>query len=407
MASQCHLDKDCLIVTKWLRMSDHAQRLLHEARSATSLDDVGDDSFREGLELLTRSLDREAGLSEAGRQALDAQIVGLLVQRLQIEEWYRRHPEIDEQPIVDPLVIVGLPRTGSTALSFLLAEDPDARSLRRWESAEPCPPPSTVTGVDPRIARAEAAVEATMAAAPRIAALVPSTATGPYECQELMALDFKSQMFVASARIPSYASWLLHDADLAPTYRYERRVLRLLQWGSPAKPWRLKCPTHLLYLEQLDEVFPDARFVMTHRDPLEVIVSVADLYAEVGSLFADQIDRDYIGALNVEQWAAGLERAVAFRDGGAESRFYDVDFRTVQRDPIGTVRGLYDWLGAPVIEEFETGMRRWWRANAEAREQNVHPDPADFGLDSDRLRPRFAEYCARVVGWTDGEERTP
>ncbi len=178
--------------------------------------------------------------------------------RLEIEDWYARHPEIDDEPVVAPLIGLGLPRTGSTALSCLLAEDPRARSLRLWESGQPWPPPSTVDPPDPRIATTEANMAIQNEMNPRLAALVPSSPTGPMECQELMALDFRAHYFPAFAHLPSYTEWLL-DADLTSTYRYERRALKLLQWGEPTpRPWRLKCPSHLLWLDALDTVFPDA-----------------------------------------------------------------------------------------------------------------------------------------------------
>lgn len=376
--------------------------LLGAAESATGLHDFGEDSFREGLERLVRAFRDEASLSAMGAQMIRGMIVGLLAQRLQVEDWYRRHPEIEDEPIEAPLIGLGLPRTGSTALSFLLAEDPRARSLRRFEGSQPCPPPSTVTGPDPRIALAEEQTAMVARVAPRMAALVPSTPTGPHECQELMGLDFKSHYFQAYARIPSYSRWLVHEADLGSTYRYERRVLKLLQWGEPTKrPWRLKCPTHLLFLPQLDSAFPDARFVMTHRDPTEVIVSAADLYSEVARMASDEVDLHYMGALNVEHWSLGMERAMAFRDAGNDHRFYDMDFRAVQRDPLGEVRGLYAWLGEPVSEAFAKGMERWWRENAESRALNVHPEPARFGIDLDAVRPLFADYVERAAKWTD------
>jgi len=327
-------------------------------------------------------------------------IVHLLGQRLQVEDWYRRHPEIEDERTEAPLLGLGLPRTGSTALAFLLAEDPNARSLRRFEGTEPCPPPSTVAPPDPRIAKAEAQGAMIDQMAPRMAALVPSTPTGPYECQDLMGLDFKSWYFQAYAHIPSYSQWLVYEADLTSTYRYERRVLKLLQWGEPTRPWRLKCPNHLAHLDALDTAFPDARFVMTHRDPSEVIVSVADVYAEVSRIFSRDVDLHYLGAMNVEHWSVAMERAIAFRDAGNDHRFYDMDFRAVQRDPIGEVRGLYAWLREPVTEAFETGMRRWWREQAEARPENVHPDPAVFGIDLEKVRPLFAEYVDRMAKWT-------
>jgi hypothetical protein len=206
----------------------HADELVASARERTGLHDFGDDSYRDGLVRLVGSLRDEAQLNAVGAIALPELIVRHLAQRLQVEDWYRRHPEINDEPIAAPLIGLGLPRTGSTALSILLAEDADARTLRRWEASAPCPPPSTVDGPEPRIdeARASEAMQAQMA--PRLAQLVPGSATGPEECQDLMALDFKSHYFQAFAHVPSYSEWLL-DADLTPTYRYERRVLKLLR----------------------------------------------------------------------------------------------------------------------------------------------------------------------------------
>ena len=216
-----------------------------------------------------------------------------------------------------------------------------------------------------------------------------------------MALSFRAHYFQAFAYIPTYSKWLLYDADLRSTYAYERRVLKLLQWGQPRRPWRLKCPSHLLWLDALDTVFPDARFVWTHRDPTEVMVSVADVYEEVAVQFGADIDPHYYGELNVEHWTVGMTRALAFRERGNDDRFYDMDFRAVQQDPIGEVRGLYAWLGEPVSSEFEANMERWWAQNGARREKNVHPDPAKYGLDLDEVRPRFAEYTARAARWTD------
>jgi hypothetical protein len=310
-----------------------AGEVMGDASAQTGLTDFGADSFREGLDILLSSLQDEARLHDHGRAFLHQRIVGYLSQRLQVEDWYRRHPEIDDVPIMAPLIGLGLPRTGSTALSMLLAQDPDVRYLRRWESSQPCPPPSTVQGVDPRIPAGKGEMVGTRYH-------VPADTHGPMECHELMALYFKSHLFQSFAEIPSYSRWLVDGADLTSTYRYQRRVMKLLQWGEPQRPWRLKCPSHVLWLDDLDTVFPDARFVMTHRDPTDVILSVADLYADIIGSFSAEIDRPYIGRLNVEHWSLGMERALQFRADGAEDRFYDIDFRAMQADPIGEVTGL-------------------------------------------------------------------
>ena len=356
----------------------------------TGLEDFGDDSFREGLEVLLASLRDEARLNTRGEGYIYPRIVTALSQRLQVEDWYRRHPEIDDVEILPPLIGLGLPRTGSTALSLLLSQDPGIRYLRRWESSHPCPPPSTVQGPDPRIPEDEGNKVGSRAH-------VPTGTHAPMECLELMALDFKSHIFQAFAQIPSYSAWLVEKADFASTYAYQRRVMKLLCWGEPTRPWRLKSPSHVLWLDDLNGIFPDARFVMTHRDPTDVILSVADLYADIIGGFTDHIDRKYIGQLNVEHWSLGMQRALRFRDDGADNRFYDIDFRAMQADPINEVRGLYAWLGEPVTDEFESRMRTWWAEAAAEREPSTHADPMAFGIDLDAVRPLFADYAARSL----------
>jgi hypothetical protein len=365
--------------------------LTEQAVALTGLEDFGDDSFREGLEILVRSLRDEARLNATGEAVIYPRLVGHLVNRLQVEDWYRRHPEIDDVPILPPLIGISLPRTGSTALSFLLAQDPGVRFLRTWESSQPCPPPSTVKGPDPRI-QLPVAKAGTKDH-------VPMDINGPMECLDLMALDFKTMMYHAFARIPTYSAWVA-DADLTTTYLYERRVLKLLQWGEPARPWRLKTPAHMLWIEYLGRAFPDARFVMTHRDPTDVLLSVSDVYADMAGTFTDHLDLPYIGRINVEQWSTGIERVIKFRKNGGDDRFYDIDFRAMQGDPIDEVRGLYEWLGEPVTEEFELRMGQWWEANAANREPTKHSDPATYALDLDRVRPLFADYVDRAKRWT-------
>lgn len=373
-----------------------SDQVMSEAEAQTGLADFGDASFTEGLDILLSALRDEAHLNARGEAFLHQRIVGYLSQRLQVEDWYRRHPEIGDVAITAPLIGLGLPRTGSTALSMLLAQDPGVRYLRRWESAQPCPPPSTVRGADPRVPPDRGEMVGTRHH-------VPGDTHGPMECHELMALDFKSHIFQSFAEIPSYSTWLVEHADLTSTFRYQRRVMQLLQWGEPARPWRLKCPSHVLWLDALDAAFPDARFVMTHRDPTDVLLSVADLYADIIGAFSDRIDRRYIGRLNVGHWSLGMERALRFRAGGAEDRFYDIDFRAMQADPIGEVAGLYAWLGDPVSDEFEARMQSWWRQAAAEREPSSHADPTQFGIDLDEVRPRFARYVDSARRWTSHE----
>ncbi|MCJ2179223.1 sulfotransferase family protein [Novosphingobium album (ex Hu et al. 2023)] len=371
--------------------------LIETARRDTGLENFGGDSFREGLERLVTSLNTEARLNATGEYVLRDRILLYLRQRLMVEDWYRRHPEIDDGEIREPLFGVSLPRTGSTALSFLLSSDPDIRYLRVWESSQPCPPPSTVEGPDPRRGASSAADESL-----KDSKRTPTGIDGAMECQDLMALDFKSQMFQAFAQVPSYAGWLL-EADHTETYLYEKRVLKLLQWGEPSKPWRLKAPTHLLYLDALDNAFPDARFVMTHRDPTDVMLSVATVYADIIEKFTDHVDYHYIGELNVRCWSEGMRRAIAFRERGNDDRFYDIHFRAMQRDPLGEVRGLYAWLGQEVSPAFADAMSAWWESNQSAGRMSK-PDPSKFGLDFDAVRAQFAGYLKHMETWAPFSE---
>ncbi|MFC6621032.1 sulfotransferase family protein [Novosphingobium panipatense] len=372
---------------------EDSKALMAAAQAETGLSDFGDDGFQEGLERLVRALNTEARLNAAGDHALRDRILLHLRQRLMVEDWYRRFPQIEDERIRSPLFGVGLPRTGSSALSFLLSSDPEIRYLRVWESAQPCPPPSTVKAADPRRGASASAVDETLKGGRR----TPTGIDGAMECQDLMALDFRSQIFQAFAQIPSYSEWLI-EADLAGTYRYERRVLKLLQWGEPARPWRLKAPTHMLYLDALDAAFPDARFVMTHRDPAEVMLSVATVYADIIGKFTDHPDPVYIGELNVQCWSEAMKRAMAFRAAGQDNRFFDIHFRTMEADPIGEVRRLYDWLGEDVSPAFARAMSQWWAGNEQA-ERMVKPDPARFGLDLEAVRARFTDYLHHMDRW--------
>lgn len=373
--------------------------LLRRAQAATSLEDFGDDTFREGLEILVAAIDTEARLTPDGRAAYEGQLVDLLSNRLQVEHWYRLHPEIDEQEIVAPLIGLGLPRTGSTALSCLLAEDPAARSIRNWEAQAPCPPPETATQYsDSRIEKAQQSMDRRNKMFPRMKTMVPSTATSPTECQTYMAYDFKSQLFQAFVQIPSYVEWLNHEADLVPTYRYVKRVLKLLQWHCPPGRWRLKNPSHSLFIDALAQVFPDARFWMTHRDVASVVPSVADLYYELTKAFSNDVDKKWLGSMTTDFCELGMRRMMAFRDAGNEYRFFDIYFQPFQKDPWPILAQLYAFLGEDLAPAALERMETWRRGTPRDKHGSHRYDAAEFGIDPDELRRRFAFYSNRFSG---------
>jgi hypothetical protein len=375
---------------------DRVAELIKRAHSTTGLVDFGEETFREGLERLTDAVDREARLTESGAAAFDAQLVHHLSQRLQVEDWYRRHPEIDNEQITAPLIGLGLPRTGSTALGCLLGEDPAARSLRSWEASTPCPPPEKATEhSDPRIERARQSLARRGELFPRMKTMFPSSPTSPTECHGLQALDFKTHLFQAQVQVPSYSTWLNEEADLIPTYRYVKRVLKLLQWRCPPQRWRLKNPSHILFIDALNEVFPDARFWMTHRDIADVVPSAADLYYELARAFSDDIDKHYLGRLNADTWELGMRRLIAFRDAGHEERFLDIPFAPFQKNPFPFIERLYAFLGEDFSPEARSRMEQW-RTDTPREQHGEHRyEPTDFGLSVPGLRERFRFYSER------------
>jgi hypothetical protein len=375
---------------------DRVSSLLERARAATSLEDFGEESFREGLEVLVTSAERQARLHERGRQVFEGQIVDFLSRRLEVEHWYARHPEIDEQEIIAPLIGLGLPRTGSTALSCLLAEDPAVRSLRTWEANAPCPPPETATEhTDPRIAETARRQALTDQAMPGLKAMLPISPTAPMECQNFMGYDFKSQTFQAAAVVPDYSEWLNHRADLVPTYRYVKRVLKLLQWRCPPNRWRLKNPSHMLFIDALDQVFPDARYWMSHRDITEVIPSVAELYYQVARGLSDHVDKPYLARLNEDCWELGMRRTIAFRDRGNDHRFFDIHFAPFQKDPFPILEELYRFLGEPFTPEARARMEAWRRDMPRDKHGRFEYDPAPYAIDLAKLGDRFRFYSER------------
>jgi hypothetical protein len=362
-------------------VSLHPEELMAAAESETGLSDYGSDSFRDGLERLTDALNTEADLNEMGHTIMGMRLQGHLATRLQIQDTVTRHPEIEEEQIRSPLFIIGLPRTGTTALSNLLHADPAIRSLRLWESSSPVPPPEAATeDTDPRIEPTAQGLELMYETFPKMRSLHFQSATGPTECQDLLGLDVRTSHFDGMAIVPSYTAWVL-GCDMTPAYRQHRRTLQLLQWHCPPHQWHLKTPVHMLSLPALLSVYPDARFIWTHRDPSEVMGSVCSLIAYTRSWVSDQVDPD-IGAGQTAVWAEALRRAMACRDEVGEDRFADVGFADFNADPVGAVASSFDHLGLP----FTTSSRQavqGWASEHRRGEGGTH----EFDLDEFKLTP--------------------
>lgn len=374
-----------------LRVDD----LLEQASAETGLDDFGPSTFREGLDVLVSSYEQDAGLNDLGYVSIETQLVRLLANRLEIQDWVTRHPEIADQPVPAPLVIVGLPRTGTTLLSTLLALDPAHRTLMYWESMRPCPPPDPLGWpTDPRVATAHGELEFLYETIPEFRAIHPMESTGPNECVVLLAHEFQSVHFETQAYLPSYAAW--NDGhDQRNAYETHRLILQLLQWRFPGERWSLKSPAHLGQLDALAAVYPDAQLVWTHRDPATVLASLVSLNTTLHRVFTDRFDLSAVAGRWVDWMTGVLERGMRFRDshdGGPSPVFADVHYRDLVADPVRAVRRLYEQLGRELSAVAEARMRAWMEANPPGRHGRHEYSLEQFDLDPAAVVERFASY---------------
>lgn len=369
--------------------------LVEAAVTATGLDHFGPDGWREGLDRLIEALNGEARLNAVGEMVFTERLGLALRSRLQVVDWRAGHPEVADEAIEGPVIICGLPRTGTTALSNLLAQDPATRSLQVWESAHPVPPPEAAHyASDPRIAEVQVGLDLFHEMVPEVRALHDDTATTTAEGIDLLGMSFAAYHVGGMARVPSYEAWLL-DQDLAGAYGFHRDVVQVLQSRCPPRRWHLKNPGDLLWLDTVVATYPGARFVWTHRDPAAVLPSVCDLIAIVSGMVTDAVDPVVLGEHQVGFWAHAVERGMALRDQVGEGRFVDVAVGDLVADPVAAVGEIYEGVGWTFTDEAERGVAAWWAANPPAKHGEHHPDPTRYGLDPDAVRERFGPYLER------------
>jgi len=367
------------------------------ARRRTGLEDFGDDAFREPLARVVASLEAEAGLNLVGRIAARKDIVRLLSSRLRMQDDLRRHPEIAGQPIRRPIFVTGLPRTGTTLLHGLLAQDPAARAPLGWEMMYPSPPPRrSLAGRDPRIGLAARQIRWFHRLAPEFQKIHPTGALLPEECLVISSHSFVGFQFQTMYHAPSYETWL-EAHDLTASYHWHRRFLQHLDWGAPSPHWVLKAPAHLFGIEALVANYPDAGLVFTHRAPLEVVGSLASLTVALRSVFSDEVDPVAVGAEMTRRWWSGLERALRARDAGAIAprRVVDVLYRDLMRDPVGVVRGIYEAFDVEFTPAFEGRMRAYLAENPKDRRGRHQYSLDEFGLDAEEETARYGAYARR------------
>lgn len=376
--------------------------LCNVARRRTQLEDFGDPPLEPAFSILVNSLEQEADLHPLGRFLMRVHLVGLLTTRLRLAEHWRSYvARMALAPIERPIFIIGMPRSGSTFLHELLAEDPKNRVPRVWEVMFPNPVFRLPNAADPRIKKAAACLWWFRRLAPQADAVFPMRAHTPHECVAIQSYSFLSEEFISTCRIPAYESFLRH-ADLRPAYVWQRRFLQHIQAGGPACRWVLKSPDHVHGLEALFEVFPDALVIQTHRNPLDVLKSSCHLTEVLQNLFARPASNRRIAAREAKVLTNTVERFLSFRDAHSElsARFIDITYNEIVSNPLAVIRRIYDKFEMPLTAA--ASERMCALANGRSRYGNGRTSavPFDSNLEMVAQSSCFERYCSRFkLAW--------
>lgn len=363
------------------------------ARAHTGLENFFSESFREGLEIFATGLASCPSLTVQGRSILEQSVVISLSNRLLVDDYLAARPELARAPIIAPIFVIGLPRSGTTLTNNLLSLDPDHRSLLNWE-VDCCVPPAARHHLrtDPRCLSKKAAQQRKLREDPKVRPRWED-ADGPTECGAILQQDFKSPSLESCPPNLRYSEFFLH-ADLNSAYRHHRRVLQVLQ-AEESGTWNLKLPGHALHLDALLSVYPDARLIWTHRDPVVATASLCSLIAFVHRWLMNQADTDFIAKNYPSQLYHQVQRPSQLRDLKPDVRIYDLHYSRLMRNPIFEMSRLYEWLGKPLTTQIEHRMRNWLTQNPQGKYGKHHYTLEQYGLVAEDLRSLFASYVGR------------
>jgi hypothetical protein len=370
------------------------------AVAQTGLDDFGPMDFVERLEVLVGALDREAGLSPMGRVSAGGMLTGLLVNRLLLTDLLARHPEIHDVRIEAPIVIAGLPRTGTTHLHNLISSDPALRSLPYWESVQPVPFPAEASLVgtddDPRIARTEMSLGAMDVLMPHFKRMHEMTTWHVHEEIQLLAIDVSTMLFDTMAPMPSWREYYLAH-DQTPHYEYMKTVLKAMQWLRGGERWILKSPQHLEQFGPLITTFPDATVLVTHRDPVSVMVSMSTMVAYSARTSLDPVDPARIANYWADRLETMLNAAMRDRELLPADQSMDILFGDFMADDIGTVRRIYELADQPLPASSLAAIQGYVDTHQRERHGKVVYEPDRLGLDLPARREAMRAYSERFA----------
>jgi hypothetical protein len=373
------------------------EALMAAAVDQAGIDDFGDVAFRERLDVVCSALHKDVTLSPPGRAAAFVQLSGLLRNRLLTQDVLRRHPEIDDLEVRAPIVICGLPRTGTTHLHNLISTDPAIRSLPYWESEEPVLRDDEKPAAgepDPRLGRTEAALDVVNTAMPLFKRMHEMTTDHVHEEINLLAMDVSSMYFETMAPMPTWQEYY-RSTDQTPSYEYLKRVLKVLQFLRGGGRWVLKSPQHLEQFGPLSIVFPDAVFVVTHRDPVSVTASLTTMMAYLARLNFDPVDAAGIARYWSDRLETMLHACVRDRELLPPDRSIDVRFGDFMADDVGMVERIYSIAGQPMTDDVRRAMDEFMETHPRGRHGGIVYDLAQFDIDPDERRRALQFYVDR------------
>ncbi|ARS25778.1 sulfotransferase family protein [Sphingomonas sp. KC8] len=369
--------------------------MVAEAKAKAGLDDFGDTWFFANIDALIPCLNGEAKLSDAGAAYARETIVSSLVNRLRFIEMFKQHPEIDAEEVEVAAVVAGLPRTGSTMLHRMLAAAPGMTGARWYETKNYVPFPGEERGnPEPRRAEAKVLLDYMCQAIPELMSIHPMDIDQPDEELIIMGQLFSSTMIEGTFFVPSYARWLMEN-DRIQVYRDLKQILKLLQWSDPSRKgakWVLKTPGHLMGLDGVIEVFPEAKIVMTHRDPVQTVPSYASMMFNLYGMVSDTVTKEEVGAVWIDRLAELLNTFVAERDKVNGRNFIDVLYTEQLAEPVKVGRYVLQQAGVVVTPEIEAGMAEWIEANKREDRAPHKYSLEDFGLSREQVEEKFRTY---------------
>ena len=367
--------------------------LVAEAQRRAGLQRFDSETFREGLGILVSDINRDERpdpLVERTREVL----LKALTDRLKTTAWLEGRPELLKRPIERPIFVFGVPRTGTTLLSNLLAADPAHRSPLTWEIDNPVPPATTATlYTDPRALAALEAERKMLAARPEMGKYYRSSAIYPNECVFIMAHDFKTLMWESRGVLPNYRDWIF-QTDVTSAYEYHKRFLQLLQAEAPGV-WNLKMPSHALNIPTILKIYPDARLIWTHRDPVTATSSFCSLITLAHQGFRGKVDVEWLSRNCPWQAVQHANRIMDARAAIGEDRIIDVHYADLMRKPLETMRGVYKSLGEDFSPAAEAGMQAWLKDNPQDKFGKHEYKLERFGLTEQGVRQLFERYLSR------------